>query len=162
MSEPRANIPWIISVDDHVLEPPNVWVDRLPAEYRDRGPRVIRERGRATDGRGKVWQRDPEGQWADVWYYDDLVIPVTNAFAAAGTASTTTAEYTYSVTTYDELRQGAFLQKERLADMDIGHTEVSACFPNVLTRFCGQTFLERDDTVLGLLAVKAYNDWVID
>jgi hypothetical protein len=29
-----ANAPeldWLVSVDDHAIEPPNVWVDRLPA-----------------------------------------------------------------------------------------------------------------------------------
>jgi len=34
--------PKIISVDDHVVEPANVWVDRLPAKFQDTGPRVIR------------------------------------------------------------------------------------------------------------------------
>ena len=32
---------WLVSVDDHVIEPPNVWVDRLPARYRDAGPRML-------------------------------------------------------------------------------------------------------------------------
>ena len=31
-------IPQIISVDDHVIEPPNVWQDRLPAKYKDDRP----------------------------------------------------------------------------------------------------------------------------
>ena len=34
--------PKIISVDDHVVEPPNVWNDRLPAKYHDVGPRIVR------------------------------------------------------------------------------------------------------------------------
>ena len=29
----------IISVDDHVVEPPNVWQDRLPAKFKELGPR---------------------------------------------------------------------------------------------------------------------------
>ena len=44
-----ANDEWMISVDDHLIEPPNVWVDRLPAKYRDRGPRWV------TDDRGEAW-----------------------------------------------------------------------------------------------------------
>ena len=32
----------IISVDDHVVEPPNVWMDRLPDKYKDVGPRIVR------------------------------------------------------------------------------------------------------------------------
>ena len=33
-------IPKIISVDDHVVEPPDLWVERLPSKYKDKGPRV--------------------------------------------------------------------------------------------------------------------------
>ena len=32
----------IISVDDHVVEPPNVWQDRLPSKYAEVGPRIVR------------------------------------------------------------------------------------------------------------------------
>ena len=46
--------------------------------------------------------------------------------------------------------------------MDANHVDVSICFPNTLPRFCGQTFMEREDKDLSLLCVKAYNDWVID
>ena len=38
MSTPR-----IISVDDHVLETPDIWNDRLPRRYRELGPQVVRD-----------------------------------------------------------------------------------------------------------------------
>src|SRR5438128_1366311 len=38
-----ADVPWIISVDDHVIEPPHVWQERLPKKLRDRGPKVVRD-----------------------------------------------------------------------------------------------------------------------
>src|SRR5690606_25483182 len=31
---------WLISVDDHILEPPNLWVDRVPRADRDRAPHM--------------------------------------------------------------------------------------------------------------------------
>ena len=31
------DFPKIISVDDHVVEPPHVWQDRLPEKYKDAG-----------------------------------------------------------------------------------------------------------------------------
>jgi hypothetical protein len=40
------DIPLIISVDDHVVEPPDLWSARLPAKYQDRGPRVVRDRAK--------------------------------------------------------------------------------------------------------------------
>ena len=35
-------IPRIISVDDHVVEPPDLWTARLPEKYKGRGPRIER------------------------------------------------------------------------------------------------------------------------
>ena len=41
----EETFPKIISVDDHVIEHSNVWLDRLPAKYHDVGPRTVQERG---------------------------------------------------------------------------------------------------------------------
>ena len=41
-----TDIPLIISVDDHVVEPPDLWTSRLPARYRDVGPRVERDKAK--------------------------------------------------------------------------------------------------------------------
>ena len=38
-----VHIPRIISVDDHVVEPPDLWTSRLPAKYQDRCPRIERD-----------------------------------------------------------------------------------------------------------------------
>ena len=59
------------------------------------------------------------------------------------------------------MRKGCWDQKARLEDMDVNHVEASLAFPS-FPRFCGQTFAERKDRVLGDLCVKAYNDWMID
>src|SRR5258708_12427326 len=32
----------IISVDDHVIEHPRVWLDRLPSKYEDVAPRIVK------------------------------------------------------------------------------------------------------------------------
>ena len=36
----ELNLDWLISVDDHILEPPNLWVDRVAAKDRDRAPHM--------------------------------------------------------------------------------------------------------------------------
>jgi predicted TIM-barrel fold metal-dependent hydrolase len=148
------DIPRIISVDDHVLEPPDLWSARMPAKYRDRGPRIVRKKLRRV---GSETIEAEDGQWGDVWYYDDLVSPLLMLSAAVGFD-----HLSFGYATFDEVRPGAWKQKERLADMDADHIDVSICFPNTLPRFCGQTFLERDDKDLALLCVQAYNDWMID
>ena len=144
-----TDVPRIISVDDHVLEPPDLWASRLPARYRDRGPRVIRQRlTRQGGGRGgsvAEWVESDDGQWCDVWHYDGLVLAADAAFAAVG------------VETQGLQRRhlrgsppGAWNQKDRLPDMDMNHVDAALCFPNTLPRFCGQTFYEGDDHELGL------------
>ena len=43
MSTPaEADLPLIISVDDHVMEPKDLWQRELPASLRDKAPRVVR------------------------------------------------------------------------------------------------------------------------
>lgn len=150
-------LPKIISVDDHVVEAPDLWSSRLPARYVERGPRVHRERGKMGGPLGLEWTLDPDGEWADIWYYDDLVSPFSRLSAAVGMG-----DLAFATTTFDEIRPGCWKQKERLEDMDANHVDVSICFPNTLPRFCGQTFMEREDKDLALLCVQAYNDWMID
>ena len=42
------DLDWMISVDDHILEPPNLWVDKVPAKDRDRAPRMVRDGDSST------------------------------------------------------------------------------------------------------------------
>ena len=55
------DVPRIISVDDHIVEPPDLWQRWLPARFRDEGPRVVRVKGRIA-GRGG-WQETDQGGW---------------------------------------------------------------------------------------------------
>jgi predicted TIM-barrel fold metal-dependent hydrolase len=153
------DIPRIISVDDHVVEPPDLWQERLPAKFRDRGPRVVRDTARFSfEGGVFSFNRGAaDGQPCDFWLYDDLVYPFPRLSAAIGFQDLDNVPVTF-----DEILPGCWKQADRLADMDANHVDASLCFPNVLPRFCGQTFHERQDKELALLCVQAYNDWMID
>ena len=158
----QTELPRFISVDDHVLEPPDLWTERLPSRYVDVGPRVIREKGRLGTGKNGAsgpWVPDDSGRWADIWHYESLIKPLDRHFGAAGFDL---QELDWEAVTFDELRPGCYRQVDRLADMDRNHTDVSICFPNTVPRFCGQQFAEADDKELSLLCVRAYNDWMID
>jgi predicted TIM-barrel fold metal-dependent hydrolase len=155
--------PKVISVDDHVIEPADVWQSRLPAEYRDVGPRVVRTKiaemtfvGGTFDFR--MAQPDEDGTYCDWWYYEDKKIPQTRLSAAAGVPRD---EVTVSPITYDDMRPGCFDAVERLKDMDVNWVDASLSFPS-FPRFCGQTFLEAQDRDLADLCVKAYNDWMFE
>ena len=154
-----AEVPRIVSVDDHVIEPANVWQDRLPAKYKDVGPRVIQEAGNMSFVGGNFsYEPDPDGQLCDWWVYEDKRVPQTRLSAAAGFDRD---EVKVVGITYEEMRDGCYDPKARLEDMDVNHVEASLCFPS-FPRCCGQTFMEAEDKELALLCVKAYNDWMVD
>ena len=152
-------IPRIISVDDHVVEPPDLWTSRIPAQYQDRCPRVERDTAIFNfEGGVFSYEKGVEGGTpCDWWLYDDLVYPFPKLSAAVGFD-----ELDITPVTFDAIHPAGWIQKERLVAMDENHVDVSICFPNVLPRFCGQTFYEREDKELAMLCVQAYNDWMID
>ena len=56
----------LISVDDHIIEPATVWVDRLPSRYGDEVPKVVE-----ADGR-------------EFWEYEGERLPTMGLNAVAG------------------------------------------------------------------------------
>ncbi len=159
---PSVEIPKIISVDDHVVEPPHVWETWLPERYRSRGPRIERRgvAGMRHVGGGHYEQQfdDDAPEQADCWVYEDLVYVHKRHVAAAGYPRD---EMTMTPMTYEEMRPGCYDPKARVEDNELNHVEASLCFPT-FPRFCGQTFTEAKDRDLGLACVRAYNDWMVE
>jgi predicted TIM-barrel fold metal-dependent hydrolase len=155
-------IPKIISVDDHVVEPPHVWRTWLPARFRERGPRIERRgvAGMRHVGGGHYEQVFAEDapERADCWVYEDLVYVHKRHVAAVGYPRD---EMTMTPMTYDEMRPGCYDPAARIADNELNHVEASLCFPT-FPRFCGQTFAEAKDRDLALACVRAYNDWMVE
>lgn len=155
-----SDFPRIISVDDHVVEPPDLWQSRLPAKYKDVGPRIVHEpRGtmNLVDG---AWIETPgdSKEMAAWWHYEDHRYQTKLIIACPGMAP---KDVQAVGVTYDEIKPACFQPKARIADMDENHVEASLCFPNY-PRFCGQLFSERKDLELGKLCLEAYNDWMVE
>jgi hypothetical protein len=125
------DLPLIISVDDHVVEPPTLWTDRLPKKFLDRAPRVERDTAKFSfEGGVFSYEKGVEGgELCDWWLYDDLVYPFPKLSAALDFE-----ELDVTPVTYDEIRPGCWIQKDRLLDMTANHVEASICFPNTLPR----------------------------
>ena len=101
--EARSNeMPRIISVDDHVVEPPDLWQSRLPAKYKDRGPRIV---------------RDPESG-VEVWKIgdSDTFLPV-GFTAIAGWKE----EYPNAPRNMDEVPKASYDARARLAAAETPH-----------------------------------------
>ncbi|MEO8693001.1 MAG: amidohydrolase family protein [Acidimicrobiales bacterium] len=156
-----AEIPRIISVDDHVIEPAHLFERWLPARYRERGPKNQRKGIANTTlhgGSDYRFEFSDDAPMADMWVYEDLISPLRKNIASAGFPR---EEMSLTSLTYDEIRPGCFDPVERLKDMDVNWTEASLCFPT-FPRFCGQTFNEAKDKEVALACVRAYNDWMVE
>ncbi len=135
----------LMSADDHMIEPRHLWVDRVPARYRDRCPRIVE-----VDGR-EAWQ-----------YEDELTyIPMGSCRPLPGFSE---AGYPPAPGTarYDEIRPGCYDPVERIKDMDIDGVWGQLCFPNY-ARFAGHRFfLNVKDHELALACLRTYNDYLLD
>ena len=133
----------MISVDDHVVEPPDVWTSRLPAKYAEDCPHTVEEDGKV------------------VWVYGARRKALAELGGRLFRPETGKRDLVDFPVQYDELRPGCYEPKARVADLDDAGIAASVCFPS-FPRFCGQEFAEAPDRTLSLLCVQAYNDWMID
>jgi predicted TIM-barrel fold metal-dependent hydrolase len=131
----------LVSVDDHVVEPPDLFDGHLASRWQDIAPRV---------------ERRPDG--SDVWVYDGNEIPNIGLNAVAGRPP---EEYGMEPTSFDELRDGTWDITQRLRDMDANGVIGSMCFPS-FPNLCGQLFARSSDFDAGLAVLRAYNDWHIE
>ncbi|HQV58433.1 MAG TPA: amidohydrolase, partial [Ilumatobacteraceae bacterium] len=154
-------LPWVISVDDHVIEPAHVWQRWLPAKFRDRGPRIEQDTCAtrlSTVGLTATYEKGGDGPVVDWWVFEDIIRPLPLVAACAGFSR---QELTLAPVPFSAIRPGCYDPKARLGDMDINRTERSMCFPT-FPRFCGQLFTEAKDRQLGLACLQAYNDWMVE
>jgi predicted TIM-barrel fold metal-dependent hydrolase len=131
----------MISVDDHLVEPPDMFAGRLPAAIQDLAPRV---------------ERLPNG--SDVWLFNGNQIPNIGLNAVAGRPK---EEYGIEPTAFDEMRPGCFDVHERIKDMNAGGVLGSMNFPS-FPGFSARLFAACHDKNVALAVLRAYNDWHID
>jgi predicted TIM-barrel fold metal-dependent hydrolase len=137
----RAEDLILVSVDDHLVEPPTMFDAHMPERWRDRAPRIHRKR----DG-------------SDVWMFEGSKIPNIGLNAVAGRPK---EEYGIEPTAFDEIREGCWNIHERIKDMDAGGVLGSMCFPS-FPGFSGRLFAATEDKGLALDVIRAYNDWHVD
>ena len=140
--DPRQRQHVLISVDDHVIEPPDMFDGRLPTALADRAPRVVE----TDDGR-------------QVWRYEDREYPNIGLNAVIGRPR---EEWSMDAARFDEMRRGCWDIDARIADMDLAGIWASLNFPSLIAGFAGTVFWKSDDPELGLAALRAWNDWHLE
>ncbi|MCG3776530.1 MAG: hypothetical protein JW395_3389 [Nitrospira sp.] len=148
----------MISVDDHVIEHPRVWVDRLPAKYQDVAPRVITAEtelraAHAVFGEVKV------GAGQQTWMFEDRLYPQLALNAVAGKDPKEWQDR--EPTNYEEIIPGCYDPDARVRDMDLDGIHAMLMFPT-FPRFSGTAFLGAEDKELALLCVRAWNDFIME
>ncbi len=168
MTEPGADptaaeLPMIISVDDHVIEPPTLFQRWLPKQHQDRAPRVERRMISADSRLFSGLVEDPDGVPGDVWFFGKSVYVLRRPIIVLAGVETTAAMRGNEPVTYDEMHPACYDPKARVEAMTTQHVEASLAFPT-FPRFCGQAFSEQftDDREFGLACVHAYNDWMVE
>jgi predicted TIM-barrel fold metal-dependent hydrolase len=137
--EPRPIIVPIISVDDHLIEPPDVFEGRMPAALAEGAPRIIEH----ADG-------------SQAWLYEEREYPNVALNAVVGRRKET---WNMDPSRFDEMRPGCFDIDARITDMDINGVWAALCFPSLVAGFCGAVFSQSKDKELGLACLRAWNDW---
>ena len=133
----------LVSVDDHDVEPPDVFEGRLPAKYEDQAPQLI-----VKDDGTEAWefrgQRSPR------------------ASASTRSSDGRPRSTAWSRPRFGEMRPGCYDVDERVRDMNANGVLGSMCFPSFAAASAGRLFAEPTDKDIALALLQAYNDWHID
>jgi predicted TIM-barrel fold metal-dependent hydrolase len=133
----------LISVDDHLVEPPHMFEGRLPKHLQERAPRV---------------QLDDAGM--EYWDYDGQRHYKVGLNAVVGRPL---AERSFEPSRFDEMRRGAWDIDARVHDMDLNGVYASLNFPSSLPGFAGQRYqVGVSDPDLAFAVVQAANNWHIE
>ena len=132
----------IISVDDHVVEPPHIFETYMPKGLRERGPKIV---------------ETPQGH--EVWEFEGKTFSQVGMNAVAGRRPETVKVEPFR---FEQMRPGCYDVHARVKDMDIAGIWAMLNFPSMITGFCGRVFSFAEDREVGIAATRAWNDWLFE
>src|SRR5690606_26311254 len=132
----------LVSIDDHMIEPPDLFERHVPEKWRDQAPTVVRNE-----------------QGVDEWHFQGTA--TSTPFGMAATVGWPREEWGFNPGCYAELRPGCFDVHQRVRDMDANGVLASLNFPT-MAGWSARTFNEGEDKDVALVMMQAYNDWAID
>lgn len=131
----------IVSVDDHIIEPPTMFDAHVSGELRDKVPQFL------TDDDGN-----------NFWVYEDRKVVNVGLNAVVGRPR---EEFGVEPTSLSQMRKGCYDVHARIGDMNANGLLASLNF-GTFVRFDGAFFIGSKDKVLTNRVIQAYNDWHID
>lgn len=131
----------VVSVDDHIIEPADMFVHHVPARWAGQAPRIEYHDGKQQ------------------WIFEDAPLSTTTAINAV--VGWPKEEWGFDPSSYSEMRPGTYDIHERVRDMNRNGVLASMNFPT-FPGFSGRGFQDAKDKDLALVMLQAYNDWHID
>lgn len=129
----------IISADSHMLEPPDLWVERLDAKYRDRAPRVY-------------WDEKQNG-----WFFGGGGVVPSRAAGLFGAGVSDEDLKDHYDKGYEAARAGGWDPAERIKDM-----EMDGVSAEVLYTSLGFNLFWLEDAEYQEACFHVYNDWLAE
>ena len=128
----------VISSDDHVMEPEDLWTSRIEPKYMERAPQVVS----LEDG--------------DFWYCDGLRILGVQGATQTGQRFEGNEKLSFKAR-FENVRPGAYIPEEHVKDMAIDGVDVSIVYPT-----CGLGLYGVPDGKLLSRVFQVYNDWIAE
>ena len=127
----------VISADNDVFEPADLWTSRIEPRFRDRAPNIARDEDDA-----------------DYWWCDGK----RRVSLSAGTQAGKRFEEPEKLSpkhTAGEIRPGGYIPEEHIKDMDFDGVDVSVIYPTI-----GFLMYAVPDSYLMTAICRVYNDWL--
>lgn len=131
----------LISVDDHISEPPDMYNNHLSGDDLATAPKL-----RTTEGGTNYWE------------YQGMKMPSVGLNAVVGRPL---EEYGMEPTHLEQLRKGVYDVHARIDDMNANGIAASLNF-GTCVGFDGGKFHQVPDKAMALTHLRAYNDWHVD
>ena len=128
----------IISSDSHIVEPPDLWFDRIDRKFADRAPRLLEEE---------------DGDW---WYIEGEKFESIGENTQVGLRFTN-PEALSSVERFANVRPGGYIPDEFVKDLAIDGIAGAVVYPSE-----GLSLFRVEDSELVSAIFRTYNDWIAE
>ena len=130
----------VIDADGHVLEPFSLWDDYMDPQYRERAPKLVKDK----DGKERL-------------LLEDRILGSRAGFGGIGGVGARQGVVAADAMDYKDGRKGGFDPHARIPDMDLDGIDAAFLYPS-LGLFAGAV----SDPAFAAAMCRAYNRWLAD
>lgn len=133
----------LVSIDDHIIENHDTFKNHFPESMKDQAPKLVKH---------------PDLPDVDAWMFQGVSV---GSPGLSAVASWPKEEWNFNPTDLSEMRPGTYDIHQRVRDMNANGVLAGMNFPT-FPGFAGTHLASLPDQALSLVAIKAYNDWLMD